>query len=393
MKKIIKKILFTLMSLWYLLDFVLFKMRKIKRATNVFFFPYYHTGGAERVHVNILNAVASANNVVVFTKGSATKSFYTDFETHAFLIELNPILNKHNNWTNSKLLQLISKAITTSKKNKVIFGCNSDCFYKVLPLIKNKKLKKIDLFHAFEKNDSRIKSIVESAPLVTTRLAITQKAKQDIIAFYTVNAVPEYLVQNIQVIENGIALQNRHYVEKPEKPVKIGFIGRWSPEKRPEMYVSIAKACRSNNNNLEFVIAGSGLTAHRETIATATISFLGQIDDRQVINRLYQSLHFILIPSIYEGFPMVIMEAMSFGVIPIATNVGGISEHITSGVNGVLIDELTEENIEASFIKTVQELSENEIARTKLSENCFLYAKNHFGIDKFDKSYQTVFHT
>ena len=46
-----------------------------------------------------------------------------------------------------------------------------------------------------------------------------------------------------------------------------------------------------------------------------------------------------------EGIPVSIMEAMSFGIPCIATNVGGTSEIVVNGINGYLIDDEDDEYI------------------------------------------------
>ena len=54
--------------------------------------------------------------------------------------------------------------------------------------------------------------------------------------------------------------------------------------------------------------------------------------------RLLKNAGVYILPSYYEGLPISILEAMSFGKPVIATRVGGIPEVVESGVNGVLID-------------------------------------------------------
>lgn len=390
MKRIIKKGINTIYALFNYAFFLRKDVRKIKNCECLFFFPYYHTGGAERVHVNILKAIENKNCVVIFTMGSATKSFYDAFKNTAEIIELNPILNKRNKWINAHLQKSIIEAINHSNSIENVFGCNTSYYYQILSRL-SKKIKKIDLFHAFEENDSRILDVVNSANTIHKRIVISLKAKNDIVEFYKLHQVNPQLINNIEVIQNGIELTEKRYSKKNESKIKIGFVGRWSEEKRPVLFLEIAKRIKNIDSNIEFVMAGTGMKSNIDLINNAEVTFLGEITDKVRMMELYKSLHFILVTSVYEGFPMVMMEAMAHGVIPISTNVGGIKEHITNNENGLLIDEANEEEIVNLFCEHILNLVKNTEEKNRISKAAFEYASEHFGIDKFNQSYKKIF--
>ena len=389
-KSIIKKYMKIIYALFNYFLFVINDLHKIKNCECLFFFPFYHTGGAERVHVNILKAINHKNCVVIFTMGSATKSFYYSFKNSAHVIELNPILNKRNKRINNQLQKSIVGGINSSKNIETIFGCNNSYYYHILPEV-NKSIKKIDLFHAFEKNDSRIADVIDSAKIIDKRVAINHKAKDDIVGFYKLNNIDSHYINNIEIIQNGIELpENENYCKK-ENPIKIGFVGRWSVEKRPEIFLEIAQRLKIKFPHIEFVMAGTGMKSNIDLIKKAKVTFLGEITDEIQMNELYNSLHLILVTSVYEGFPMVMMEAMSHGVIPIATNVGGINEHIKHGENGLLINETDEVAIVNVFCENIINVLSSDIDKNRICKSAFEYAKNNFGIDKFNQSYKEIF--
>ena len=66
------------------------------------------------------------------------------------------------------------------------------------------------------------------------------------------------------------------------------------------------------------------------------VQFLGRISNEKLKGMLYDS-HALVMPSLYEGFGIVYLEAMSFGVIPIGTTAGGAREIIFSGQDGYLV--------------------------------------------------------
>jgi glycosyltransferase involved in cell wall biosynthesis len=77
--------------------------------------------------------------------------------------------------------------------------------------------------------------------------------------------------------------------------------------------------------------------------------------NRSELNALYAKAHFLLIPSEREGFPKVLSEAMAYGVIPIASTVGGIQQTLSSFQTGVALP--VEEH--TAFVRTIVNYIEN----------------------------------
>ena len=53
---------------------------------------------------------------------------------------------------------------------------------------------------------------------------------------------------------------------------------------------------------------------------------------------LFKRCQIFVLPSLYEGLPMSLLETMAYGLVPVVTNVGSISEYVKDGENGLLID-------------------------------------------------------
>ena len=66
------------------------------------------------------------------------------------------------------------------------------------------------------------------------------------------------------------------------------------------------------------------------------VEFLGALKDSALV-QLYQSSHLLVVPSTFEGFGIVYLEAMRWGVVPVASNAGGAVEIIRNGENGWLV--------------------------------------------------------
>ncbi|WP_027880045.1 glycosyltransferase family 4 protein [Mesoflavibacter zeaxanthinifaciens] len=350
----------------------------------MFFFPYYHTGGAERVHLNIVKALEDKTCVVIFTHASATTHFLEAFKSVSETIEVNSILNKKSEYLKQTLFKVLAKAIQKGPKTKV-FGCNTKYYYQFLPFL-HPTVNAYDLLHALAEDDERVTELVNSASRIHTRVAINKKAKQDLETIYNQYHLKEAIAGKIKIIPNGIVLPSN---SKPKSfsPIKIGFIGRWSEEKRPELFLNIAMQVKKNNPEVEFYMAGTGMKAHQNQIKDAGVVFLGNIKDENQLNSLYQDLNILIICSVYEGFPMVMMESMPYQVIPICTDVGGINEHIVSDENGFLIEGKIENELIEAFISKVNFLITNKEQMMKIGLKAQHYAKENFCMSNFKKKY------
>jgi glycosyltransferase involved in cell wall biosynthesis len=77
----------------------------------------------------------------------------------------------------------------------------------------------------------------------------------------------------------------------------------------------------------------------------------------QVLQEISKS-QYLMMTSVTEGLPNVIIEAFSVGTPVISTNVGGVSEIVTDKVNGFLIGFNPEKNIE--IISNILDLSQGK---------------------------------
>lgn len=385
----LKNIVYFFYGFWNLFRFLVFDLKKIRDAEVVCFFPYYHTGGAERVHLNIVKALADKNVCVIFTLNSATKNFQEQFQANAQCIEINPILNKKNKLINSLLKRSIVKAINTSRNCKSVFSSNSVYFYQLLPLITD-RICRIDLYHAFSKEDSRESEVVDSLMYINKRVVISENTKKDLLRIYNKYQVIHFF-DRIYTIQNGVKISNQFELFKDFSNIKIGFVGRWAEEKRPALFLEIAKKINLIYPSIEFLMIGTGMKSNHDAINEAGVVFLGEITNNDELSNFYKELTFLLITSEYEGFPMVIMESMLQGVVPISTDVGGISEHITNYENGVLITNTEGEKIISAFTNAIELLVKDKVKIQGLSQNAFNYSKNNFGINQFNENYKKLF--
>lgn len=362
--------------LYYISRFYLLTVRVNK----IFFFPFYHTGGAERVHLDIVKTTGKKKSITVFTHHSGNDHFYKEFESYSHVVNLTPYL--HHRFYRPVLLFLfrfvgVFNRITT-------FGCNSSFYYEQLPFLR-KRIRKVDLLHAFSYPIAGME--IASLPYVQfldRRIVINQKTKQDYIGLYRNHHIPEHFLNRIEVISNMVEIPAFEPRDNYSKLLNILYCGRVAFEKRVHLVVKIGEKL---SDKFELNIIGP-LEMQVEGISRF---YKGSITDHKEMHEVYKSTDILLITSFREGFPMVVMEAMARGVVCICTDVGGIGEHIVNGHNGFLVENYpNEDEIVAAFLKIIIHLEGDRTLLTKLSRNSYDYAKEHFGKEVFVGHYQQL---
>jgi glycosyltransferase involved in cell wall biosynthesis len=122
----------------------------------------------------------------------------------------------------------------------------------------------------------------------------------------------------------------------------VGFVGRLSAEKGPDLFLRAALSVRAQCPDAQFVLVGEGamlkqlqLFARRFAIADA-VHFAGSQEDMPAV---FNELDVVVSSSLSEAMPLAVMEAMASGVPVVACKVGGIPDLVEHGVTGWLADE------------------------------------------------------
>jgi glycogen(starch) synthase len=126
------------------------------------------------------------------------------------------------------------------------------------------------------------------------------------------------------------------------------FVGRLEPRKGIDTFLQAAEQVVKATTDIDFVVAGNdsrpapdGTTYSSMWEAAAgpdapRLRFVGETSDEELDRLLTESL-VVVMPSRYESFGLVVVEAMMHGRAVVASEVGGIPELIDSDVTGVLI--------------------------------------------------------
>jgi len=144
-----------------------------------------------------------------------------------------------------------------------------------------------------------------------------------------------------RVIPNGVVLSRLSRVARgthPQNPPVVAFVGRVVPIKDVKTFLKSMKPLTARWPGLQILVAGptdedTAYYQECEQLARALdlgrhVSFLGRVD----VETIYARADLILLTSISEAQPLVLLEAMACGIPSVATDVGACRELLEGGI-------------------------------------------------------------
>lgn len=194
-----------------------------------------------------------------------------------------------------------------------------------------------------------------------------------------------------QAFEETDALVTNHDVHLPKDCFLIGSIGRLTDQKGYRYLIAAIPEVLEEVPNAYFVLIGEGENrAHLEQQAQKLginehLAFIGQ---RERVLPLLRRMDVFVLPSIYEGFPTVILESIACGVPVIATDIPGTDELIKNGENGWLVLPKDPRALARAIIESYQKPD----LRKKFIENASQTLKS-YRIENIAKEYLSLYQT
>jgi len=156
------------------------------------------------------------------------------------------------------------------------------------------------------------------------------------------------------------------------------FVGHCRPQKD---YENLFQATKLIGASFKVIMIGNllGQTWPLERIIELgldkQIRFLDKRDD---IERFYLSADSLVMSSLWEGLPNAIMEAMSYGLPVVSTNVGGVEDLVDNGHNGLICEPGNPVKL-AGIMKQMMDFSSTE--RIQIGKSGINKIKNEFNAD------------
>ncbi len=160
--------------------------------------------------------------------------------------------------------------------------------------------------------------------------------------------------------------------------VVMGAVGRLEAVKRLDIFLKAAQLISNHTRNADFVVAGDGSQRSaleqlaRQLGIADRVHFLGHRDDAFDVLR---ALDILVLSSDHEGLPMVVLEALTLGVVVISRRVGGIPEVIDNQATGILVESESPSDLADACVRVLSD----EACRRRIADA----GRNHV-IQNFD---------
>lgn len=167
-----------------------------------------------------------------------------------------------------------------------------------------------------------------------------QLVSTDYVGVENASHVLGYRKNEFKIIHNGVVIRNNKEITRKDvfnKIIKVGFCGTIDWNKGWEMVVEAINILHRKYNKYELIIAGSGPEVERLEQCISSKSYISYLGFQKNIFELYKRIDILVIASKVEGLPMVLLEAMMYG-IPIVSTAAGDIPYVVGNESGVIVE-------------------------------------------------------
>ncbi|AIQ65801.1 hypothetical protein PSTEL_24540 [Paenibacillus stellifer] len=192
-------------------------------------------------------------------------------------------------------------------------------------------------------------------------IAINQKIKEKFIHTYGLNPLDIDLVYSAVDTQKIAKASTEHFSREktlrsygldPNK-IYFAFVGRFTEQKQPLKMLELARYIVENYNNANFVMVGDGELAKEIEIEIAKTPIwknrIHRISYIAEISKFIKSIDGLVIASIFEGLPIVTIEAMCVGTPILSTDVGDIALFVRDKEIGIISNSHDIKDLKAAF--------------------------------------------
>lgn len=292
------------------------------------------------------------------TRKQTPKDFKTYFDANIKLIHVKNFTRNLHPWKDMKAAFEVRRIVKEEKPDMIhMHSSKAGAIGRLVISPKQAKLFYTPHSYAFcKKDDPKLK--IKFYRMIETMLG----KKQCITIACSKGEYEEAqkVTKNSMYVSNGIQLETIHQaiLGKPEKLVdiknlKICTVGRIGHQKNPEMFQKIAEKFPE----LTFTWIGDGEL--KEVLRSPNIVITGWQDRTTSLQQLYQNDVFLL-PSLWEGLPITLLEAMYMKKICMVSNVMGNRDVIDSGENGFICE------TEREYCEKIEKIIKEEVDYKKI---------------------------
>lgn len=158
-------------------------------------------------------------------------------------------------------------------------------------------------------------------------------------------------------------------------------VGRITSAKNPYLFLEIAEEVKRENPSVKFVWVGDGEL--RQVIESEIrkrnlpVTITGWLS-REEVSDWYRRSNIYIQTSQWEGLPLSVLEAMSYGCTPVVSDIPAHRELVDEGANGYIAESANE------FKGFITKLIDSPVLNQKMGESARLKVKNDYNLELFE---------
>jgi len=332
--------------------------KKIKKI--IIFYPSYENGGAtkilqnlvtfftnKKIKINLISCNANYSNFKYdkkFLKITKPKVILSSFFFQRIIFSL------------SVLKVYLKEIISIDKNDTIILSMQSHLLSVIIGKICNKKIvirNSEDPFGATKYADDKISAlIVFLTKFISFNLAngiITNSSKSfKSIKFFLINK------KKIKLIFNPYLKKNNKKYSKERKKNHILAVGRFTKQKNFPFLLNAFSHFSRKYDNYKLIIVGSGKDKKKLLNQTSILELKKKIiffEWKKNLDKYFRNSKFFILPSLYEGSPNILIEALDKGIPCISSDCSGSNDILLNGKIGIIYKKDDKKHLIQSMIK------------------------------------------
>jgi starch synthase (maltosyl-transferring) len=210
----------------------------------------------------------------------------------------------------------------------------------------------------------RAKHLVDrlTSPLATHYLAVSQAARDYTIRHAKISPAKIFTIYN-GIKTNGEGRKKpvwRTALSLHADDVVLGLIGRLHKQKGHIVLLKALPRVLAQAVNTHVIFCGEGEEEARLKVAAQDLGIARHVHFIGLIENAYQMLSqidIVVVPSLWEGMPNVVLEAMAAGRPVVASNIAGLDEVVVAGETGLLFKPGDPHGLADALLKLIQDPS------------------------------------
>lgn len=324
-----------------------------------------------------LKSIFEKENIKSYSIDFTNRNILKTFNKLKKIIKENDIKIIHAHDNNASITSYITKKLYRLDV-KVISHIHS-CYPW---LEKNTKLKKIDTIFRkkYDYNIACGRLVYEHYTKYTDY--INENNTTSLSNAIDIDEIKKYTPTDIDKIYEEFDIPKNKFI--------LGFIGRLTEAKGIVPFIKELRNHKEKFYDCKFLLVGSG----EQEQQVKSLLKKNELEELFILTghqnntyKFYPIIDIFFLPSIYEGLPMVILEAMSFGKPIVSMNVGSINEVIANGKSGVLVEK---ENYK-EFMESLYSIKLNKESANKYGKEAFNQIDKNYNIKKYEKNISRLY--